>query len=135
MPSIANRPLLVKAYFVFAWAAGIMAAILVFVGFPLQYWAHENQVAEIVGVIHGVGVYPAYMLLSITMAFKYRLSIPHMALMVLAGLCPGLGIYVSMRTLKHIDAKEEARLARLAKKQQKKKLPAQAKKPASSVNS
>ena len=129
MPTIANRPLLVKAYFVFAWATGIMATILFFVGIPLQYLAHVNQVDEIVGVIHGVGLYPAYVLLSIAMAFRYRLSIPHMALMALAGLIPGLSVYVSIRTLKHIDIKE----AEKANKK-KKKVPAQAKKSASSVS-
>jgi len=130
MPTtIAQRPLLVKAYVVFAWATGIMATILFFVGIPLQYLAHEGQVDKIVGVIHGVGLYPAYVVLSIAMAFRYRLSIPHMALMALAGLIPGLSVYVSIRTLKHIDIKE----AEKANKK-KKKVPAQAKKSASSVS-
>jgi integral membrane protein len=130
MPTtIAQRPLLVKAYVVFAWATGIMATILFFVGIPLQYLAHEGQVDKIVGVIHGVGLYPAYVVLSIAMAFRYRLSIPHMALMALAGLIPGLSVYVSIRTLKHIDVKE----AEKANKK-KKKLPAQAKKSATPVS-
>ncbi|HEV2636567.1 MAG TPA: DUF3817 domain-containing protein [Actinocrinis sp.] len=125
-----ERPLLVKGYLVFAWATGIMAAILFFVGIPLQYVAHVNQVDEIVGVVHGVGLYPAYVILSILVAFKYRLSIPHMALMALAGLLPGLSVYVSLRTVKHIDAKEEARLAKQAAKAAaraaRKKVPVQA---------
>lgn len=115
-PTFGQRPLLVRGYVAFAWATGFMAAILFFVGLPLQYLAHVDQVDEIVGVVHGVGLYPAYVLLSIAVAFKYRLSIPHMALMALAGLLPGLSIYVSMRTVKHIDAKEEARLAKQAAK-------------------
>lgn len=126
-----QRPLLVRGYVIFAWATGFMAAILFFVGIPLQYLAHVNQVDEIVGVVHGVGLYPAYVILSIAVAFRFRLSIPHMALMALAGLLPGLSIYVSMRTVKHIDAKEEARLAKqaakLAARAGRKRVPAQGK--------
>ena len=128
MPTFSNRPLLVKAYVAFAWATGIMATILFFVGIPLQYLAHEGQVDKIVGMIHGIGLYPAYVVLSIAMAFRYRLSIPHMALMALAGLVPGLSVYVSIRTLKHIDAKAEAKAAKAAKK-----MPAQAKRSAGSA--
>jgi integral membrane protein len=131
-PTFGERPLLVRGYVVFAWATGFMATILFFVGIPLQYFAHIGQVNEIVGVIHGVGLYPLYVLLSIAVAFRYRLSIPHMALMALAGLLPGLSIYVSMRTVKHIDEKEAARLAKQAAKaaakaaKAKKRVPAQA---------
>ena len=135
MPTITNRPLLVKAYVAFAWATGIMATILFFVGIPLQYLAHEGQVDKIVGMIHGIGLYPAYVVLSIAMAFRYRLSIPHMALMALAGLLPGLSIYVSMRTVKHIDAKEAARLAKQAAKAAAKAARAAKRVPAQAGNS
>jgi integral membrane protein len=128
MPTLAQRPILVKAYVVFAWATGVMATILFFVGIPLQYLAHEGQVDKIVGVIHGVGLYPAYVVLSIAMAFRYRLSIPHMALMALAGLLPGLSVYVSIRTLRHIDEKAAAKAAKA-----KKKVPTQAKRSAGSA--
>ena len=129
MPANAKRPLLVNGYVAFAWATGFMATILFFVGIPLQYLAGEGQVDKIVGMIHGIGLYPAYVVLSIAVAFRYRLSIGHMALMALAGLLPGLSIYVSMRTVKHIDAKMEAKAAKDAAKAAKaarKKVPAQA---------
>jgi integral membrane protein len=88
-----------------------MMAILVFVGMPLKYWAADGGLDKIVGLVHGMGLYPAYVILSIAVAFVYRLSIPHMALMALAGLVPGLSPYVAHRTLKHLDAKQSPRPA------------------------
>jgi integral membrane protein len=106
----AKRPALVTAYVAFAWATGVTMAVLVFVGMPLKYWAHSGEVDKVVGMAHGMGLYPVYVLLSIATAFVYRLSIPHMALMALAGLVPGLSPYVAGRTVKHIDARQAARV-------------------------
>jgi len=106
----AKRSPLVTAYVAFAWATGVMMVVLVFVGMPLKYWAHSGEVDKIVGMVHGMGLYPIYVILSIATAFVYRLSIPHMALMALAGLVPGLSPYVARRTLKHIDARQAARV-------------------------
>lgn len=109
MATSVKRSPLVTAYVVFAWATGVMMAVLVFVGMPLKYWAGSGEVDKVVGMIHGMGLYPAYVILSIATAFVYRLSIPHMALMALAGLVPGLSPFVAHRTLKHIDAKLAAK--------------------------
>jgi integral membrane protein len=103
-----KRPLLVTAYVIFAWATGVMMTILVFVGVPLKYLANSGEIDKIVGLVHGVALYPVYVILSIATAFVYRLSIPHMALMALAGLVPGLSPYVARRTLKHIDARRDS---------------------------
>lgn len=105
-----KRSPLVTAYVAFAWATGVAMVILVFVAMPLKYWAHSGELDKIVGMTHGMGLYPIYVILSIATAFIYRLSIPHMALMALAGLVPGLSPYVAGRTLKHIDAKQAARI-------------------------
>ncbi len=106
----AKRSPLVTAYVAFAWATGVAMAVLVFVAVPLKYWAHAGELDKIVGMTHGMGLYPIYVILSIATAYVYRLSIPHMALMALAGLVPGLSPYVAGRTLKHIDAKQAARI-------------------------
>ncbi|HEV2345200.1 MAG TPA: DUF3817 domain-containing protein [Actinocrinis sp.] len=105
-----KRSPLVNAYVAFAWATGVAMVLLVFVGMPLKYWANSGELDKIVGMTHGMGLYPIYVILSIATAFVYRLSIPHMALMALAGLVPGLSPYVAGRTLKHIDAKQAARI-------------------------
>jgi integral membrane protein len=105
-----KRSPLINAYVVFAWATGVAMVILVFVGVPLKYGADSGGVDKVVGLVHGVFLYPIYVILSIATAFVHRLSIPHMALMALAGLIPGLSPYVARRTLKHIDAKQLARI-------------------------
>jgi integral membrane protein len=109
MATSVKRTPLVTAYVGFAWATGVMMAILVFVAVPLRYWAGSGELDKIVGMVHGIALYPVYVILSIATAFVYRLSIPHMALMALAGLVPGLSPYVAIRTLKHIDAKQAAK--------------------------
>ena len=58
-------PLIVKLYVAFAWATGVMITILVFIGVPLRYLAHEGQVDMIVGFIHGVFLSPEYVVLAI----------------------------------------------------------------------
>lgn len=108
-PPVKRSPL-VNAYVIFAWATGVAMVILVFVGVPLKYGADSGGVDKVVGLVHGVFLYPIYVILSIATAFVYRLSIPHMALMALAGLIPGLSPYVAQRTLKHIDAKQLAKI-------------------------
>jgi integral membrane protein len=108
-PPVKRSPL-VNAYVVFAWATGVAMVVLVFIGVPLKYWADADGVDKVVGLVHGVFLYPIYVILSIATAFVHRLSIPHMALMALAGLIPGLSPYVAKRTLKHIDAKQAARI-------------------------
>jgi integral membrane protein len=108
-PPVKRSPL-VNAYVAFAWATGVAMVILVFIGVPLKYGADSGGVDKVVGLVHGVFLYPIYVILSIATAFVHRLSIPHMALMALAGLIPGLSPYVARRTLKHIDAKQLARI-------------------------
>lgn len=108
-PPVKRSPL-INAYVAFAWATGVAMVILVFIGVPLKYVADSGGVDKVVGLVHGVFLYPIYVILSIATAFVYRLSIPHMALMALAGLIPGLSPYVARRTLKHIDAKQAAKI-------------------------
>lgn len=108
-PPVKHSPL-VNAYVAFAWATGVAMVILVFIGVPLKYGFDSGGVDKVVGLVHGVFLYPIYVILSIATAFVHRLSIPHMALMALAGLIPGLSPYVARRTLKHIDAKQAARI-------------------------
>jgi integral membrane protein len=105
-----KRSPLVTAYVAFAWATGVMMTILVFIAMPLKYWANQPELDKVVGMIHGMALYPPYVILSIATAFVFRLSIPHMALMALAGLVPGLSPYVARRTLRHIDAKQAAKV-------------------------
>jgi integral membrane protein len=121
--SFASRPLLLKLYLVLAWVTGTTITILELVALPLTWWAHSPGLGEIIGVIHGMGLYPLYVVVCLIVAFGYRVSIPHMAVMALAGLLPFASPAVAIWTLRHIDrraaekaAKDAARAERVARK-------------------
>jgi integral membrane protein len=130
VPAVAfrSRPLLLKFYLVLAFITGTTITILELVAVPLSWWAHSPELGKIIGVIHGVGLYPLYVIVCLIVAFANRVSIPHMAAMALAGLLPFASPLVAIWTLRHIDkrnaekaAKEAAKAERIAKKRAAKK--------------
>lgn len=119
----ASRPPLLKFYFVLACITGTTITILELIALPLTWWAHSPQLGDIIGVIHGMGLYPLYVITCLIVAFRYRVSIPHIVAMAAAGLLPFASPLVAIWTLRHIDkraaekaAQEAARAARAAKK-------------------
>jgi integral membrane protein len=123
-----SRPLLLKIYLVLSFITGTTITILELVAVPLSWWAHSPELGKIIGVIHGVGLYPLYVIVCLIVAFAYRVSIPHMAAMALAGLLPFASPLIALWTLKHIDkreaekaAQEAAKAERIAKKRAAKK--------------
>ena len=129
----ATRPPLLKAYVVLAWITGTTITVLELVALPLTWWAHSHGLGNVLGVIHGMGLYPLYVIICLVVAFRYRVSIPHMAVMALAGLLPFASPAVAHWTLRHIDAHEAekaakaaARAERVARKKAAAAVPAQA---------
>jgi integral membrane protein len=110
----ATRPLLLKFYVVLAWITGTTITILELVALPLTWWAHSPGLGNVIGVIHGMGLYPLYVITCLVVAFRYRVSIPHMAVMALAGLLPFASPAVAHWTLKHIDRREAEKAAKAA---------------------
>lgn len=118
-----TRPLLLKAYVVMAWITGTAITLLELVALPLTWWAHSPALGNVLGLVHGMGLYPLYVIICLVVAFRYRVSIPHMAVMALAGLLPFASPAVAHWTLRHIDkrdaekaAKDAARAERIAQK-------------------
>jgi integral membrane protein len=123
-----SRPLLLKIYLVLSFITGTTITILELVALPLTWWAHSPQLGDVIGVIHGVGLYPLYVIVCLIVAFAYRVTIPHMAAMALAGLLPFASPLVALWTLRYIDkreaqkaAKEAAKAERVARKRAAKK--------------
>jgi integral membrane protein len=110
----ATRPLLLKFYVVLAWITGTTITILELVALPLTWWAHSPGLGDVIGIIHGMGLYPLYVIVCLVVAFRYRVSIPHMAVMALAGLLPFASPAVALWTLKHIDRREAEKAAKAA---------------------
>ncbi|MBR7825294.1 DUF3817 domain-containing protein [Actinospica sp. MGRD01-02] len=111
-----SRPLLLKVYVVLAWITGTAITILELVALPLKWWANSPALGNGLGVVHGMGLYPLYVVVCLVVAFGYRVSIPHMAVMALAGLLPFASPLVAHWTLKHIDAREAEKAAKAAAK-------------------
>jgi integral membrane protein len=111
-----SRPALLKAYVVLAWITGVAITILELVALPLKWWANSPGLGNGLGVVHGMGLYPLYVILCLVVAFRYRVSIPHMAVMALAGLLPVASPLVAHWTLRHIDRREAEQAAKAAAK-------------------
>jgi integral membrane protein len=109
-----SRPLLLKAYVVLAWITGTAITVLELVALPLSWWAHSPGLGSALGLVHGMGLYPLYVIVCLIVAFAYRVSIPHIAVMALAGLLPFASPIVAYWTLKHIDKREAEKAAKAA---------------------
>ena len=60
-------------------------------------WEHLRWFVKVVGVGHGVLLYPLYMVTCFQVVLKYRLNVGLLALMFLAGFVPGLAFYLEHR--------------------------------------
>ncbi len=87
--------LVVRAYRTMAYVTGTMLCVLVFVGIPLQVWAHNLTIVEIVGTMHGI-LYIIYVLVAFTMtrAVRIKLVSPTEIIVLAAGTIPILTFVV-----------------------------------------
>ena len=72
----------------------ILCVFLLLHGVDLTLWKHLKVLVTIVGIGHGVVLYPIYMVLCFQFALKAKLHIGFVALMLLAGFVPGLAFYM-----------------------------------------
>jgi integral membrane protein len=85
-------------YRVLAYCTGVLLVILVFVGLPLQFWASTPQVADIIGVLHGVFFFPLYILATLHLGYRRNWSFIKIILVALAGVIP-FGSFVTERRI------------------------------------
>ena len=91
MPSLlalrpADRRVLVR-YRVLAYTTAVLLIVLVFVGIPLQVWAHDLWVVRIVGTMHGY-LYLVYLVVAFEFTRRLRVPLLWMILVLLAGTVP-----------------------------------------------
>ena len=60
-------------------------------------WKHLHPLVAVVGIGHGVVLYPIYMVTCFQFALKARLAVGYVVLMLLAGFVPGLAFYMERR--------------------------------------
>ena len=85
----------VLAYRIMAYVTGTMLMVLVFVGIPLQLFAHFDVIAKVVGTIHGV-LYIVYLVVAFTMTVLVRIRTASLTTLIvlLAGTIPILTFVV-----------------------------------------
>jgi integral membrane protein len=63
----------------------------------LSAWKHIKDFVDVVGISHGVILYPIYLVMSFQVALKARLHVGYVAMMLLAGFVPFLAFYIEHR--------------------------------------
>ncbi len=63
----------------------------------LSLWKSMYWFVKVVGIGHGVVLYPIYMITCFNLVVRYRLNVGYLALMLFAGFVPGLAFYLEYR--------------------------------------
>lgn len=80
----------------------VLCATLLLHSVDLTLWRHLNWFVKIVGIGHGIVLYPIYMIMCFNVVLKFRLNIALLGLMFFAGFIPGLAFYLEYRMRLHL---------------------------------
>ncbi|HET9088911.1 MAG TPA: DUF3817 domain-containing protein [Acidimicrobiales bacterium] len=86
----------------------VLCVFLILHTFDLSLWTHLKVLVTIVGIGHGVVLYPIYMVMCFQFALKARLHPGWVVLMLLAGFVPGLAFYMEHRMAITVMARQSA---------------------------
>jgi integral membrane protein len=86
-------------YRVLAYTTGVALLILVLVGVPLQIFADNLSVVDVVGPLHGF-LFFIYLLSALELAFRARFHLVRTVLVMVAGTVPFLS-FVAERNVTH----------------------------------
>ena len=75
----------------------ILCCTLILHTVDLTFWKSIHLFVDVVGIGHGVVLYPIYLVMSFQLALKARLHLGYIALMMGAGFVPGLAFYMEHR--------------------------------------
>ena len=89
-------------YRVVAWIVGVLLIALFFVGVPLKYGADNGSVSAVVGLVHGVFFYPLYLILTLDLARRVRMSPVRTLLTMLAGTIPIVSFFAERATTRWV---------------------------------
>jgi integral membrane protein len=77
----------VTRYRIMAYIVGVLLIVLVFVGIPLQVFAHQEAIVHYVGTTHGI-LYILYLVTAYSLTRRLRLTVGQMVIVLLAGTIP-----------------------------------------------
>ena len=95
-------------YRVVALLVSVLLVVLFGIGIPLEFAAHHKGVDQIVGVAHGVVVYPLYILLTLDLTRRVRMTPVQLVLTMLAGTVPLASFYAERRTTQFVRERQAA---------------------------
>jgi len=75
----------------------ILCVFLILHTFDLSLWKHLKVVVTVVGIGHGVVLYPIYMVMCFQFWIKSHIHVAVLILMLFAGFVPGLAFYMEHR--------------------------------------
>jgi integral membrane protein len=75
----------------------ILCCTLILHYVDLAVWKDMYVFVAVVGVGHGIVLYPIYLVMSFNLAMKARLHIGYLVMMLLSGFVPGLAFYTEHR--------------------------------------
>jgi integral membrane protein len=75
----------------------ILCVFLLLHTVDLTLWTHLKVLVAIIGIGHGVVLYPVYMVMCFQFWIKSRVHVALLVLMLLAGFVPGLAFYMERR--------------------------------------
>jgi len=95
-------------YRIVAWIVGILLIVLVCIGIPLNHLAGHPAVSEYVGLAHGMFFYPLYLILTVDLARRMRMSMLRLVLTMVAGTVPFVSFVAEHETTKWVRERPEA---------------------------
>jgi integral membrane protein len=100
-------------YRVMTYIVGSALIVLVFIGVPLQVWAHFDLVAKVEGTIHGY-LYLVYLFTAADLARRAHWRLGRILAVVLSGFVPVLAFVVEHRVVKQMRQERAEETADLA---------------------
>jgi len=88
---------LLLAFRVLAWVTGVLLLLLVLVAVPLKYAGDRPWLSDQVGVVHGMVLYPAYVVVAFVLGYRSRWSLLRIVAVLLAGTVPFMSFVAERR--------------------------------------
>ena len=89
-------------YRVAAIIVSVLLVVLFAVGLPLHYAGHHDAVDQVVGVVHGAIFFPIYILLTLDLTRRVRMTPIQLVLTVIAGAVPIGSFYAERYTTRYV---------------------------------
>jgi integral membrane protein len=89
-------------YRIVALIVSVLLVILFFVALPLQAATGSHAVGNIVGVAHGIFFYPLYILLTLDLTRRVRMTPIQLILTIVAGTIPIASFYAERKTTQYV---------------------------------